>query len=467
LSPEVWSIIAFVAIFVFGTTLNVNLGVLAFAAAFLLAATVAGVPPAELYTMFPGDIFVLLFSMLLLLSLVKATGAIDWLVRVTIAGVRGRIILIPWVLFALSAFTSAIGPGALILLAGIGVTFSRRYNLNRLLLALLIIHGSQAGALSPVKPYSVVIRGILESAGLPFDAMILFAGGFVFNTAAAVVGFTVLGGWRLLKRTERVTAGESEGDAELVTVGGTATVAAGSNQPPGRSAPSPSGRVSGATKPRGDLAAPEPKSKADNALMLGAVLAIVGVIVGAGVFRWDLAATAIVVAAVLAMVMPLSRRTGVIEGISWPVIVLVSGMLTFMALLEQMGTFTFLVDGLRSFGSGLLALLLVCYLAGAISAVASSFATLVVTLPLALGVVAGTPLAEGLAPTLIATAIVVASTIVDISPFSTLGALVLGAAEPSEQPAFQKTLLKYAGVIVLIAPGVAWAALILPVWLLA
>jgi di/tricarboxylate transporter len=61
--------------------------------------------------------------------------------------------------------------------------------------------------------------------------------------------------------------------------------------------------------------------------------------------------------------------------------------------------FTFTVDGLRNLSSGFLALLLVCYLAGAISAVASSFETVTVTLPLALGVVARAPLAEGAAPT--------------------------------------------------------------------
>jgi hypothetical protein len=56
---------------------------------------------------------------------------------------------------------------------------------------------------------------------------------------------------------------------------------------------------------------------------------------------------------------------------------------------------------------------------------------------------------------------------VDISPFSTYGAMVLGAAEPEEQNVFQRSLMKYAGVIVVLAPGAAWLLLIVPAWLLA
>jgi len=480
MTPELWSIVAFVAIFIFGTSLNVNLGVLAFTAVFLLAATVADVPMTEIYTFFPGDIFILLFGMLLLLSLVKAVGVLDWLVTITISSVRGRLIFIPWVLFALAAGSSAIGPGAMVLLAGIGVSFARQYNISRLLLALMIIHGSQAGGLSPVKPYSVVVRGIVEKAGFEFDPMVLFAGGFVYNSLAALVGFTVLGGWKLMRRTESVESftldiAEAPGNASI-----TGHNASGQSSRPIRTgAPiTPTAGSGSRTAGLTDTVVlddsfsttstmPPDRNRTEILLRLAMLAAILTLIVGTGFLKWDLGATAIVVATALAFLIPAKRRAGILENISWSVVVLLAGMFTFMALLEHMGTIDFIVAGLQSLGSVLLALLVICYISGMVSAVASSFATVAATLPMAMAIIQGTPLATGLGATLVATAIVVASTIVDISPFSTMGALVLGAAEPHEQNAFQRILLKYAGAIVVLAPGAAWVTLILPLWVLA
>lgn len=71
MSPELWSIVALVAVVIIGTTMNVNLGLLAVAAAFLLATTVADIDSAELYLMFPGDIFIMLVSLVFLLGIAR------------------------------------------------------------------------------------------------------------------------------------------------------------------------------------------------------------------------------------------------------------------------------------------------------------------------------------------------------------------------------------------------------------
>lgn len=436
--PELWSIVALIAVFALGAVCNINLGILALTATFLLAATVAGVPFEEVYPLFPGDLFILLFGLMFLLSLAKSTGAIDWVVNVAIAGARGRIILIPWMLFALSALTAALGPGALPLLAGTGLAFARRHNISRLLLALMIVHGSQAGGFSPVTPYSVVIRSLVEGAGHSYHAMAMFVGAAVFNTVAALIGFSALGGWQLLARHESIAA---PGTAERVFLETGVTTS------------SPT-----ATTPRTGTLRP-------TFLQLVALASVVALLVVAGFFKTDLGATALVAAAVLALVIPASMRSGAVGGVAWPAILLVTGMVSLMSLLQKVGTVEWVVGGLQAIGSGLLALLIVCYIAGVVSAVASSFATLAATMPLALSIVGAVDM-SGLGVTLVATAIVVSSTIVDISPFSTYGAIVLGAAEPQEQSTFQKALLKYAGVIVSVAPGAAWAALVFPAWLL-
>jgi hypothetical protein len=62
-------------------------------------------------------------------------------------------------------------------------------------------------------------------------------------------------------------------------------------------------------------------------------------------------------------------------------------------------------------------------------------------------------------------ALAVSSTIVDVSPFSTNGALML-ANKPDtiEESTSYKQILGYATIVTLVGPLLVWAALVLPGW---
>ncbi len=63
-------------------------------------------------------------------------------------------------------------------------------------------------------------------------------------------------------------------------------------------------------------------------------------------------------------------------------------------------------------------------------------------------------------------ALAISSTIVDVSPFSTNGALVLANAPKAiDRDRFYKQILKYSALVVAIGPLVAWAILVVPGWL--
>ncbi len=68
-------------------------------------------------------------------------------------------------------------------------------------------------------------------------------------------------------------------------------------------------------------------------------------------------------------------------------------------------------------------------------------------------------------PGLSVAALVVSSTIVDVSPFSTNGALML-ANRPDTigEQTFYKQILTYAVVVTLAGPLLVWAALVAPGW---
>jgi hypothetical protein len=63
-------------------------------------------------------------------------------------------------------------------------------------------------------------------------------------------------------------------------------------------------------------------------------------------------------------------------------------------------------------------------------------------------------------------ALSVSSTIVDVSPFSTNGALVLANAQDVDRDRFYKQILSYAGIVVAVGPLLAWLVfVVVPGWL--
>ena len=71
----------------------------------------------------------------------------------------------------------------------------------------------------------------------------------------------------------------------------------------------------------------------------------------------------------------------------------------------------------------------------------------------------------GINPGLFVAALAISSTIVDVSPFSTNGALMLAnRPDTIEEPVYYKQILTYSVIVVLVGPLLVWAALVLPGW---
>jgi hypothetical protein len=62
-------------------------------------------------------------------------------------------------------------------------------------------------------------------------------------------------------------------------------------------------------------------------------------------------------------------------------------------------------------------------------------------------------------------ALAVSSTIVDVSPFSTNGALVVASAAPDEREKLFRRFLVYSGLVVALGPLAAWLVFVVPGWL--
>ena len=89
MSPELLSVLVLAVVFVIATTRSVNMGALAFAAAFGVGTLVADLDADGVFAGFPGDLFVVLVGVTYLFALARANGTTDWLVHAAVRAVRG------------------------------------------------------------------------------------------------------------------------------------------------------------------------------------------------------------------------------------------------------------------------------------------------------------------------------------------------------------------------------------------
>ena len=160
--------------------------------------------PAEIFSGFPGDLFVTLVGITYLFAIAQKNGTIDLLVAGAVRLVRGRVAAIPWIMFLVAAVLTALGalgPAAVAILAPIALRFAAQHRISPLMMGLMVIHGAQAGAFSPTSVYGGIVNGVVAKAGLASDPAALFLSSLGFNFAIAVVAFLFLGGREALRRS--------------------------------------------------------------------------------------------------------------------------------------------------------------------------------------------------------------------------------------------------------------------------
>ncbi|AXJ09098.1 SLC13 family permease [Arthrobacter sp. PM3] len=463
MSAPVLSIIILAVMFLLATVLPLNMGALAFVGAFVLGSVVLGMSTADILANFPGGLFLTIVGVTYLFAIAQNNGTIDLLVRGAVRLVGSKVALIPWVMFAITAVITAVGalsPAAVAIIAPIALSFAARYKINPLMMGMMVIHGAQAGGFSPIAVYGVTVNGIIAKTQLEANPMAIFLASFLFNLAIAAVLFMVLGGSKLLTtKTGRLVEQAAESRI-AVSVG---TRAAGVTLQGSGSDISSSGVTGKGTSgpvQAGDPAAASSGARA-NVPQFVTVLGLIALAVISLGFKVDVGFVSITIAIILALVSPAAQK-GAVNKISWSTVLLICGMLTFVGVLEEAGTIKFVSDGVAGLGMPLLAALVICYIGAVVSAFASSTAILAALIPLAVPFLAtGEIGAVGLIA-----ALAVAATIVDVSPFSTNGALVLAnASEDVDKDKFYKQILAYSGVVVAAGPAIAWLVMVVPGWM--
>jgi Na+/H+ antiporter NhaD/arsenite permease-like protein len=431
--------------------------VLALVAAFLVGTiavglsvdeVILGVPgDGEVAGGFPGDLFVLLVGLTYLFALAQNNGTIDLLVQWSMRLVRGRLAAVPWIFFCLSALLSAIGAlFAVAIVAPLAMPFARRYGVNLLLMGMMVVHGALGGAFSPITVYGAFVNETMVNNGLPSSPTTLFLTPLVINLVVAVGIYLLLGGRRLIGQRVAVTS-EDEHRKERVPV---------REGPGAATAPGPAGAIPSSTPVSEDAPAAVKVGYEQVLTLVGLVVLAVGTVA----FNLDVGFLALAIAVVLRLAAP--KRKDAVGQVSWSTVVLICGVITYVGVLQAAGTVEYVSAGITAIGAALVAALLLCYLGGVLSAFASSVGILGVAIPLAVPF-----LQQGeVSAIAMVAALAVATTIVDVSPFSTNGALILAnAPRDIDRDRFYRQMLVYSGIVVAVGPLLAWLLLVVPGWL--
>ena len=379
MSPASWSLIAFLAAVGLSCTSRINVGLIALALAWAVGSLVAGMKSEVVAAGFPAALFLTLAGVTLLFALAEQNGTLEALARRFLGMLRDAR-FVPPLIFVFGALLSGIGPGAVpatALMAPLAMAVGIRAGAPAFLVALMIANGANAGNLSPLSAVGIIARDGMAKAGLfGHEGKVFFAN----LVAHAIVG---LAAWTWLRsRPGASSAGSSAAPLESLT------------------------------------------SKQSLTILL-LVMWIFGTLfaslpVGFGAF----AAASVII---------LSRaadESAALRKMPWGVILMVTGMTTLVSVLEKTGGMELVTSLLAAFATSRTVNGSVAFVTGLISTWSSTSgvvmpAFLPTATALAGRVGGGDPLA-------IALSINVGSSLVDVSPLSTIGALCVATVTDPE-----------------------------------
>ncbi|HWI65982.1 MAG TPA: SLC13 family permease [Symbiobacteriaceae bacterium] len=384
MSLPVISLIALIIAIVVSVLTERNIGTLALGLSLVVGVYIGGKKVADIIAGYPTSLFIMLAGVTYLFALAQVNGTLEKITKYAIKSVKGRVALLPIVLFFLAFFLASIGPGHIsvsALLAAPVMLLAEEVGISPLLMALVVGNGAQAGAMSPMAPTGIIAQGILEKMGVHGFGFTLWMNMLVTHVAVTVLAYILFGGLKLWKQKNQ---GQSE------------------------------------TLMRIEI---EPFTKQQWATLAGIAALILGVVA----FKLDVGLGAFGIGAILSL-FKVADEGKAIKAMPWNTIIMVTGVTVLVSLMSKIGGMDLFGDIMARFSTPFTATLIVGFIAAIISAYASTSGVILPAfLPLApvlLGKIGGGDLLA------LISAIVVAGHLTDLSPLSTTGAVFIAQSGP-------------------------------------
>ncbi|MFI6028188.1 ArsB/NhaD family transporter [Amycolatopsis magusensis] len=428
MSAEIVALVVFAAVFAISAIRNVHMGALALVAAFVVGIGVVGEGLDEILDAFPVDALLILLGITYLFGMARETGTIDWLVDRSIRLVGPRVALLPWAMWLIGTAVACLGTShAAFAVVPIAMSLATTHRISPTLMGIAMSSAIVGGALAPTSINGITVATIAEDAGLPYNAGLMFALSVGVNALVVLVAFLMFGGPELIRRSRE----------EAPAAGGGTAV----------------------------LTAPAPPINRTQVTVLVTLFLLVAGFFTLTVLDVDvnLGVVALTLAVFLSLLVPdVGRRA--VSKVDWGTILLLGGILTYVGVLTRLGAIDQLGELARSVNVPLVAALVICVIAGLVSAFASTIGILGALIPLAVPLlVAG----GGLEMTGFIYALAISASLVDCAPFSTTGATIVASAAEPERPLLSKRLTAWGFAMVLIGPAFTILTMVLPQLLLA
>ena len=419
MSIAVIAIVTLLVIYFIGANLPINIGILGFAAAFIVGKLFYGLSLDEVFRALPVDLFILIVGITFMFALIQKSGAFDLIAAVGLRLVKGKIGLIPWLMFALSLVLAGVGTfgiAVVTMLAPIALQIADKCKISKLMISIMIMMGMQAGSFSPLNIFGVIVNSGMQTRGLEYSPVLLLLNCSIYFGIIAFLSFFLLGGVRICRRNSTA----------MIYVA--------------------------ASMERINEKDWLEKGKAGLDFYKGCCLVAIPVlgILTIG-FGMNIGIIAIFLGLVLSFISP-SKQSNVLKAMPWGVILLVTGILTYVRVMERIGVMANLTDSIAGMGNPVLAALAVSYVSGFISAFSSTTAYLASVIPMAESILMNPQLSS----IDVISAISVSSSLVDLSPISSAGAILLANVQGIKEKVFFRQLLMTTGIFFAIGPGLAW-----------
>jgi len=362
---------------------------------------------------FPISLFIILVGVTYLFAIAQVNGTLERISNTCIRLVRGKRSLMPIVFFILGFFLSAIGPGAIpvtALLAPPAMALASKMKINPFLMALFVVNGCNAASLSPITPSGAIAVGVIKSLGMPDISWDLFRNTAVTNVIIQFFAYFAFGGIALLR-----------GDRDAVA----------------------------SANLRESIAALPYERKH--------VLTIIGIaalLFGALVLKYDVGLLGILIGVIL-VILGCADEGKVFKAMPWGVLLMVCGVTVLINLMSQTGGLDMFIKVMASVSSPGTLTFVATLVPGVVSAYSSSTG---VVLPAFLPLVPGLVNEVGGNLTAVFSGVCLGAFLVDASPLSTLGALILGAAtEEMDKRKLFNQLMVWGLSMSVVGAALAWA----------
>ncbi len=406
------SLIALVIAIVVSCISPKNIGIMAIGLAFIVGHVMGGIKPDKIIAGFPISLFMTLAGVTYLFGIAQVNGTIDKITKYAVKAVRGNVALLPIVMFFVAFALSAMGPGhisIIALMAPAAMLLAEEVGISPFLMALMVGNGAQAGGVSPIAPTGVIVNSLAAKIGYAGIAFPVFFNNALGHFVIGIMAYLLFGGLKLWKK------GASNSQASAIA---------------------------------------NIKVDVFTSQQLMTLSGIGLLMVLALGFKFDVGLTGFTIGAVLTILNAADENQAV-KSMPWNTILMVCGVTVLIGLMKDVGGMALFSNFIAQFSTPNTATLVVGFVAAIISAYASTSGVILPAfIPLVPDLVAkmggGDPLA-------IIYSIVLAGHLVDVSPLSTNGALLIGAAGPkTDKPKLFRSMMIWGFAMAVVGAVLSW-----------